>query len=112
MPIKTKKLTDAMLAKGYTYIGVRNGHHWYEFTDVPSGKAPIRTYHSMGDKGKGLSDSLISKMRNQMHFESRHDFDEYAECRMSEREYRDSLRKRGFLSIRCTKGRRRSARRF
>lgn len=105
MPIKTKKLTDAMLAKGYVYIGVRKGHHWYELTDVPKGKAPIRTFHSMGVKGKELSDDLVSKMRNQMHFRSKRDFEEYAECTMSEAEYRDSLRERGFLSIRPTKKR-------
>lgn len=105
MAIKTKKLTDAMLAKGYVYIGVHKGHHWYELTDVPNGKAPIRTFHSMGDKGKELSDDLVSKMRKQMRFESRHDFEEYVECHMSEREYRDSLRKRGLLNIRPTKRR-------
>ena len=42
---------------------------------------------------------------HELHFGSKHNFEKYAECRLSEAEYRNNLRKRRFLSIHPTKTR-------
>ena len=42
---------------------------------------------------------------HELHFGSKHNFEKYAECRLSEAEYRNNLRKRRFLSIHPTKKR-------
>ncbi len=96
MPIKKRDFERAAKNKGFLQIR-RGDHIFYRFKDherkiVDS----IHTKVSHGGNGD-ISESLLSKMYKQMMFTTKADLQNYIACTVTEDEYREMLRSKGYI---------------
>ncbi|MDO8841827.1 hypothetical protein [Methanocalculus sp.] len=96
MPIKKRDFERVTIKKGY--LQIRKGDHiFYRFKDN-EGKIVDSIHTKVSHGGTGdISDSLLSKMYKQMMFTKKTDLENYIACTLTEDEYRDMLRSKGFI---------------
>jgi hypothetical protein len=90
MPIERKKVSAALLAKGFRN---RQNDHAFFCLWVGNQKTSVFTKISHGSGYKDLDDSLVGKMAKQVGL-SIGQFRDYVECNLSENEYVEILRQR------------------
>ena len=97
--IRPKELESALLKKGFRKTD--GGDHNYFFYYIGEEKTKVRTKISRGSHGKKMiGDSLISVIKDQMHFDEKTQLIEFVECTFSKEDYQDLLVNKGVVVIR------------
>lgn len=89
--IKVKTLTSNLCKKGFRIV---ENDHTYFVLYIDGKKTSVKTKVSHGENE--ISDGLISKMAKQT-FLSVKEFCDFAECKISEKEYVNKLKQDGVL---------------
>jgi hypothetical protein len=86
MPVKQREFERAITRKGFVVVSDRD--HRYFFLKNPNGEmTPVRTKISVHGDQKDISDSLLSVMYKQLHFENKADFMKFIDCTKSYEDY-------------------------
>lgn len=95
MPVKKREFERAAKNKGY--LEIRRGDHiFYRFKDA-EGKIVDSIHTKVSHGGNGdISESLLSKMYKQMLFTTKADLVDFIACTVTEDEYREMLRTKGY----------------
>lgn len=95
MPVDSRALASALLRKGFTQGN--KDHKWY-FHKYEGRETGVRTClsHSKG-KMRDIGDELARKIRQQLRFETRQQFDDFVSCPMTQEQYTQLLRNRGVI---------------
>ncbi len=91
-PRKTKELYNTLLRKGF-YEDSNKKRHKFLILMVNGKKVNVKTFFSHGNKE--YSSSLMSKIKNQLKFETSDQAEDFFDCPMSQEEYIRMLRKNG-----------------
>lgn len=94
MPIKASKIESALRKKGFTE-DVSKSHKKYVMI-IDGKKTDINTHTSHGHKE--IDDTMMNKMAKQMRI-TRRQFDLFAECTLSEEQYKKILVDNNLLDI-------------
>ncbi|MEO1785184.1 hypothetical protein V4762_08960 [Thermodesulfobium sp. 4217-1] len=84
MVIKTEKLKKALLAKGFFS---REGDHTYFYL-----KHNSKIYTKISHGAKEYGDALLSKIKNQLKFNSLDELKSFSECTLKEKDYIEILK--------------------
>ncbi len=93
-PRKSKELASMLAQKGFRQ---RESHHHLFVLHVDGKATGIRTFVSHGVKEYG--DMLLAKMKQQMHFQSTKQMDDFFDCSMQEADYIRLLSDTGKITI-------------
>lgn len=98
MPMKRDHLVSTLTSKGFQKVTNRD-HDWFFFVDPHTGEVytQIRTKLSRGKKYKTLSDDLLQKIKRQLKFENKRQFNDYLSCTYTHIDHYNSLKQRGLI---------------
>lgn len=91
MTIKPGDLSAALTSKGFRKV--KGGDHdFYFYFDENGDKTKIRTKISRGSHGKKqIGESMVSIIREQMHFDKKEQLIDFVECRLTAEDYRSMI---------------------
>ena len=98
MTLDPERLRKAMVKKGF--IAEEGGNHTrYVLRYSTPGKPPIATVLSRGGHGKkDIGPSMESRIKRELGFDTADQLRLYTECRLSEEEYVNLLKRKGLLN--------------
>lgn len=91
-PRKTRELYNTLLKKGF-YEDANRSSHKFLILMVDGKKVNVKTFLSHGNKE--YSSSLMSKIKNQLKFETPDQAEDFFDCPMSEEDYIKILKRSG-----------------
>jgi len=93
MPKKAKDVASALKKKGFKEDSARDHIFYYLYNN---GKR-TQVYTKISHGAKEISDVNLGKMKRQMRFRNRKDFDDYIKCNLSEDEYKRLLKEENVI---------------
>jgi hypothetical protein len=90
MPIERKKIESSLLKKGFTK-DKKGTHHRYFYHEYQGLRTDIFTFTSHGSKYKTYSNSLLKKMKRQLHLDNINQLEDLINCPLSGNDYNKIL---------------------
>ncbi len=95
MDLSKRKIISALKKKGFKST---NKDHIYFYFYYKGKSTKIDTKLSHGTKYKSIDKSLQKRMQKQLHFDKLEDFISFCDCKISENDYINILKKKRILS--------------